>query len=69
MTAQEKSRLYSLLNNADCLFSGRVSSDFAPADFKDDAEIAAQVPDVAKDAAAELKKIALDIAQCNGCVL
>ena len=69
MTAQEKSLLYSLLNNADCLFSGRVSSDFAPADFKDDAEITAQVSELTKDAAAEIKKIALDIAQCDGCVL
>ncbi|MBO4728327.1 MAG: uracil-DNA glycosylase [Spirochaetaceae bacterium] len=79
MTAQEKSLLYSLLNNADCLYSGRVSSDFAPADFKDDADIAAPVsataPDssvqdaAVPDAAAEIKKIALDIAQCTGCVL
>lgn len=74
MTAQEKSFLYSLLNNADCLYSGRVSSDFAPADFKDDADIAEQVSATASDAAAPdaaagIKKIALDIAQCTGCVL
>lgn len=36
MTAQEKSLLYNLFNKADCLFSGRIPSDFQELDFKDD---------------------------------
>lgn len=39
MTAQEKSLLYDFLNKADCLFSGKVSSDFQHIDFKDDEEL------------------------------
>ncbi len=110
MTAQEKSLLYDFLNKADCLFSGKVSSDFQPIDFKADAELdaassseassqaaAAQVSAQAQlqpqnqemaaaqpqaatpavfaqtsapsSAEAEIKKIALAVAQCNACVL
>lgn len=38
MTAQEKSLIYNLLNKSDCLFSGKILSDFEQIDFKDDVE-------------------------------
>ena len=101
MTAQEKSLLYDFLNKADCLFSGKVSSDFKIIDFKDDVEheaaaSSAMIPASAQEsnssamtapqqnaastsafaqaaapfsAEAEIKNIALEVAQCTGCVL
>ena len=82
MTAQEKSLLYNLLNKADCLFSGKVSSDFQHIDFENDNDSALEQNNVQiqagvaetkgsphAEAEAEIKKIALSVAQCNKCIL
>jgi DNA polymerase len=72
LTAQEKSLIYNLLNKSDCLFSGKILSDFEQIDFKDDVEFsnAEQIKSQANtENGTNNPAIALSIAQCTSCVL